>query len=142
MFWRFFTFDSRGTATLVTAIITAVIGVATLTPLPTAIDAPGSDKLHHFIAFAALSYPASAHIRRFSWPIVLASAAFGGAIEIIQPYVNRSGEFLDFAADCVVEILVDVVFVFIISCKVVVAADSDSSLFAVVVVEIESSNAV
>ena len=101
MFWRFVSFDSRGTATLVTAIITAVIAVATLTPLPTAIDAPGSDKLHHFLAFAALSYPASAHIWRFSWPIVLASTAFGGAIEIIQPYVNRSGEFLDFAADCV-----------------------------------------
>ena len=55
MFWRFVSFDSRGTATLVTAIITVVIAVATLTPLPTAIDAPGSDKLHHFLAFVPLS---------------------------------------------------------------------------------------
>ena len=54
MFWCFVSFNSRGTATLVTAIITAVIAVATLTPLPTAIDAPGSDKLHRFSFCRAL----------------------------------------------------------------------------------------
>jgi VanZ family protein len=95
----FVSFQNLRFAALATLIFTVAICVATLTPLPKAIDAPGSDKLHHFIAFGALTYPLSAHLGRISWPLFIGASAFGGAIEIIQPFVNRNGEMMDFLAD-------------------------------------------
>ena len=48
------------TAFTLTAILTLAICVGTLIPLTEKIHAPGSDKWHHFIAFAALAYPLTA----------------------------------------------------------------------------------
>ena len=48
------------TAVILTVILTLTICVGTLIPLTEKIHAPGSDKWHHFIAFAALAYPLTA----------------------------------------------------------------------------------
>ena len=87
-------------ALILTFIFTLLILVGTLSPLPQKIDAPGSDKWHHFIAFAVLTYPMVAANKRLGFAIVLFGLCLGAGIEIIQPYVNRFGDFNDFKADC------------------------------------------
>ena len=60
---------------------------------------PGTDKLYHFIAFTALVFPcALLFARTLNW-VLPAALLFGGAIELIQPYVGRGGELADFVAD-------------------------------------------
>ena len=68
--------------------------------LETAPPAPeGSDKLVHFIAFAALAFPL-ARTRRFGLlPVFIGASAFGAIIELIQPTFNRSAELSDWVAD-------------------------------------------
>ena len=70
-----------------------------LTPLAELPSVPGSDKTHHIIAYAALAIPTA-----FAFPKRLLITAvlyilLGGLIELIQPYVNRYGEWLDFIAN-------------------------------------------
>ena len=43
----------------VAVALAALIGLATLTPVQQLPDAPGTDKLHHVIAFAVLVLPMS-----------------------------------------------------------------------------------
>lgn len=77
-----------------------VITALSLWPLATLPQMPGSDKTHHFIAYAALMLPTA--LRRPSgwlW-IGLLFVGWSGAIELIQPYVNRYGEWADMAANC------------------------------------------
>lgn len=59
----------------------------------------GSDKLHHGIAYAALMFPAAFRRPRL-WPLLgLFFLCWSGGIELIQPYVNRYGEWGDMAAN-------------------------------------------
>ena len=88
-------------ALILTFIFTLFILVGTLTPIPQKIDAPGSDKWHHFIAFAVLTYPMVAANKRLGFAILLFGLCLGAGIEIIQPYVNRFGDLNDFKADCI-----------------------------------------
>lgn len=91
--------DNSITASLAaTLAVAALIGVATLTPIQNP-GVPGTDKSHHFIAFAALAVPLSFSRPRLAPWVVVAAALYGGAIEIIQPLVGRSGEVFDFMAD-------------------------------------------
>ncbi|WP_353668003.1 hypothetical protein [Marinomonas sp. THO17] len=76
-----------------------VISVATLTPMEHLPDAPGSDKLHHVIGFGGWALMcAFGPLKRFLWMAVFIFL-WGGVIELIQPSVNRYGEWLDFYAD-------------------------------------------
>ena len=51
--------------------------------LPQAVDVPGTDKWHHFVAFAVLTYPLTV-ARRSHWILIVAiGLSFGGLIEII-----------------------------------------------------------
>ncbi|MCI5147526.1 MAG: VanZ family protein [Candidatus Electrothrix sp. AR3] len=60
---------------------------------------PGNDKTHHLIAYAALMFPTALRKPRY-WPAIsLLFIAYGGLIEILQPYVNRYGEWLDLPAN-------------------------------------------
>ena len=79
--------------------IVLVIAISTLSPLPTKIDVPGSDKWHHVVAFAALVFPLAYFNKRYAVVIAIAALGYGGFIEIVQPYVNRYAEFNDFVAD-------------------------------------------
>lgn len=60
---------------------------------------PFSDKVQHFIGFGFLALPLSLAYPRRAWAVVAAVAAFGGAIELIQPYVGRASEWADLLAD-------------------------------------------
>ena len=64
-------------------VITLFILIAILTlslwPVAQLPKVPGTDKSHHFIASSFI--------------------VFSGLIELIQPYVNRYGEWLDMAAN-------------------------------------------
>tara|TARA_B110000467_G_C18129091_1_gene372253 strand:- start:308 stop:670 length:363 start_codon:yes stop_codon:yes gene_type:complete len=84
---------------VITAFLLVIIATASLWPAEFLPKVPGSDKTHHFIAYAALILP-TALCRPKNWLfIVLAFLLFSGAIELIQPYVNRYGEWLDMWAN-------------------------------------------
>ena len=87
-------------ALALTCVIALVVGYLTLTPQPT-LNIAGSDKLHHLIGFAALSLPAAILYRHALYWLSPLIMAFGGGIELIQPFVNRNGELADFLADVV-----------------------------------------
>jgi hypothetical protein len=92
-----------------TAMIAILIGYLTLTKIDVPPALAGSDKWHHVIAFAALTFPISVLRPMWLWLAAPAFIAFGGAIEIIQPYVGRDCDILDWRADIVGVILVCVV---------------------------------
>ena len=89
------------TGMILTFTFALIICVGTLMPLPQAFDVPGTDKWHHFLAFAALTYPLTVASRRYWLSIIVFGLSFGALIEIIQPYVNRYGDVADFTADAV-----------------------------------------
>ena len=84
----------------ITLIVTLTLTVAMLWPLEAPPPAPeGSDKLVHFAAFAALSFPLSRTGRIGLAPVFVGASAFGGLIELIQPSFNRSADMSDWVAD-------------------------------------------
>ena len=89
-----------------TLIVTLTLTVAMLWPLEAPPPAPeGSDKLVHFIAFAALAFPLARTGRIGLLPVFVGASAFGGAIELIQPSFNRGADLNDCVADVVGVIL-------------------------------------
>ena len=89
-----------------TLAVTLTVSVAMLWPLEAPPPAPeGSDKLVHFIAFAALAFPLARTGRFGLLPVFIGASAFGGAIELIQPSFNRSADVNDWIADVVGVIL-------------------------------------
>lgn len=85
----------------ITALVLASITVLSLTPEIHLPEAPGSDKTHHLIAYFLLVLPAAlkgGHKWLLLLPIFI---LWSGAIELIQPFVNRYGEWLDLAANSV-----------------------------------------
>ena len=89
-----------------TIIVTLTLTVAMLWPLEAPPPAPeGSDKLVHFVAFAALAFPLARTGRFGLLPVFIGASAFGGAIELIQPSFNRSADINDWLADVVGVIL-------------------------------------
>ena len=87
---------------LLTVIVTLTLTVAMLWPLEAPPPAPeGSDKLVHFIAFAALAFPLAGTGRFGLLPVFITASAYGGAIELIQPSFNRSTDVNDWIADVV-----------------------------------------
>ena len=96
----------RGTVTALAVTATIALGTAiiwlTLTPqdLPK-FDTLPLDKLAHLAAFAALILPSAILRPRFLWWTFPLAALLGFSIELIQPYVGRSQEWMDVIADCV-----------------------------------------
>jgi len=80
-----------------------LISIATLSLWPAAYlpSVPGTDKTHHFIGYAALMFPTALKQPKYILTIAFGFIAFSGAIELIQPYVNRYGEWLDMAANVI-----------------------------------------
>ncbi|UWR39444.1 hypothetical protein [Sulfitobacter sp. W074] len=90
---------SRRTIVLwLTTSLMICIGVLMFLPLGLP-DVAGSDKDHHILAFAALVLPCAALYPRGIPRVILGATAYGALIEIIQPFVGRSGDFIDFTAD-------------------------------------------
>ena len=95
-------------------ILLGCITALSLNPLSTLPEAPGSDKTHHLIAYAVLALPTALR-RPKRWPlIILCFALYSGLIELIQPQVNRYGEWMDFIAN-VVGLLIGVCLSFLIN---------------------------
>ncbi|PWG15839.1 teicoplanin resistance protein VanZ [Salibaculum griseiflavum] len=91
----------QGLVALITGFLAVVIAYLTLSPDAPGLDERSPDKLYHAIAFAALVFPSAfLRPRGLGW-VIPAALVFGGAIELIQPWVGRSGEWGDFAADLV-----------------------------------------
>ena len=85
-----------------TLAVTLTLTVAMLWPLEAPPPAPeGSDKLVHFVAFAALAFPLARTGRIGLLPVFVGASAYGGAIELIQPSFNRSADVNDWVADIV-----------------------------------------
>jgi len=83
----------------VTGLILAAITILSLTPLPQLPEFPGSDKTHHIIAYAALMLPVFMANKAIRFYLFLVFCLWGGGIELIQPQMNRYGEWLDFFAN-------------------------------------------
>jgi len=87
-----------------TIVLGIVIALLTLAPV-TSESVPGSDKLHHALAFAALAFPLPFARPRLAIPVALGVIAYGGVIELVQPAFGREAEWADFMADILGAIL-------------------------------------
>jgi len=83
----------------ITLLVLTLISVLSLMPLAHLPDAPGSDKTHHLIAYFALAFPVALGGERKWFLLIPVYILWGGAIELIQPFVNRYAEWLDFIAN-------------------------------------------
>ncbi|MCO1336172.1 VanZ family protein [Microbulbifer sp. OS29] len=82
-----------------TLIFLGIITALSLYPLQTLPSVPGSDKTHHLIAYSALMFPVALRKPNYWWLIGVFFVLWSGGIELLQPYVNRACEWLDFAAN-------------------------------------------
>jgi len=84
-----------------TLLTLVVITTLSLWPLQNLPSVPGTDKTHHLIAYAVLMFPTALR-KPDKWIMLgLLFIAYSGAIELLQPYANRYGEWLDMAANAV-----------------------------------------
>ncbi len=84
-----------------TLLTLAIITTLSLWPLGKWPSVPGTDKTHHLIAYAVLMFPAALR-KPNKWILFgLLFITFSGVIELLQPYVNRYGEWLDMAANTI-----------------------------------------
>lgn len=81
--------------------VLAVITVFSLIPLPELPEFPGSDKTHHFVAYSALMFPVALRKPQYWLWIACVFIIWSGAIEMIQPFMKRYGEWLDLLANMV-----------------------------------------
>ncbi len=84
---------------IITVFLLTAIATLSLWPAAHLPQVPGSDKTHHFISYGALMLPVALQKPKHWLWIAFGFAAFSGAIELIQPHVNRYGEWLDMAAN-------------------------------------------
>ena len=85
----------------ITLFTLAAITTLSLWPLEKLPSVPGGDKIHHFVAYAALMFPTALRKPNYWKLIGLLFIAYSGAIELLQPYVNRYGEWLDMAVNTI-----------------------------------------
>ena len=84
---------------VLSVLLLLAISFLSLSPLEELPEVAGSDKTHHLIAYAFLAFPTALR-RPNDWRyIILFFAIYSGVIEVIQPYVNRYGEWTDFIAN-------------------------------------------
>ena len=79
-----------------TYLIFIIITLLSLYPLQEQPNIPGSDKIHHLIAYSALSIGVGLRRPSNYVLIIIFFSFYSGLIEIIQPYVNRFREIEDF----------------------------------------------
>ena len=79
-----------------TYLIFILITLLSLYPLQEQPNIPGSDKVHHLIAYSALAIGVGLRRPSNYVLIIIFFSFYSGLIEIIQPYVNRFREIEDF----------------------------------------------
>jgi len=85
----------------ITIILIIAITTLSLWPASHLPSVPGTDKTHHLIAYTALALPPALRHPKYALYFVLSFITFSGIIELVQPYVNRYGEWLDLLANTV-----------------------------------------
>lgn len=98
-FWASENSFDRSLAFVLTALVITAIAILSLAPVSGPGLLPGTDKIYHLVSYAALALPSAVLYPRALALVFPFAILFGGAIEIIQPAVGRSGERLDFYAD-------------------------------------------
>jgi hypothetical protein len=84
---------------IITVVTLAAITFLSLWPLETLPSVPGTDKTHHLLAYAFLMFPTALRKPK-NWMLLgLLFIAYSAAIELLQPFVNRYGEWLDMLAN-------------------------------------------
>ncbi|NQW26417.1 MAG: VanZ family protein [Flammeovirgaceae bacterium] len=84
---------------IITIGLLLIITVLSLYPIPVLPEMGGNDKIRHFIAYGVLTFPVSYVNFKKTFPLLLVFVCFSGCIELIQPLVNRNGEWLDLLAN-------------------------------------------
>ena len=85
-----------------TILILSIILFLSLYPLPMLpMMSAGDDKLYHFIAYFFLVLPIGYAQPKYTFLYLFTLILISGTIEVIQPYVNRYGEWLDFLANTI-----------------------------------------
>jgi VanZ family protein len=84
---------------LITLLTFVTITLLSLWPAATLPAMPGSDKTHHFIAYTVLMFPVALRQPRCWIMLGIFFVAWSGMIELVQPYVNRYGEWQDMLAN-------------------------------------------
>ncbi|WP_440678521.1 VanZ family protein [Candidatus Pelagibacter sp. HIMB1611] len=79
-----------------TSLVFIIITFLSLYPLKEQPSIPGSDKIHHLIAYSALAIGVGLRRPSNYVLIIILFSFYSGLIEIIQPYVNRFRELEDF----------------------------------------------
>jgi len=79
-----------------TSLILIIITFLSLYPLKEQPNIPGSDKIHHLIAYSALAIGVGLRRPSSYVLIIIFFSFYSGLIEIIQPYLNRFREVEDF----------------------------------------------
>ena len=83
--WKIYTF-----------LIFVIITFLSLYPLKQQPSIPGTDKIHHLIAYSTLTICIGLRKPSNYILLILFFSFYSGLIEIIQPYINRFGEIEDF----------------------------------------------
>ena len=85
----------------VTIFLLLVIAFLSLYPLPKLPEFKVTDKTFHLVSYFFLALPLGLK-KPNKWVLfIFLFIIFGGVIEMIQPYVNRYGEWLDFFANTI-----------------------------------------
>jgi VanZ family protein len=83
----------------ITWLVLLAVTLLSIFPLPELPKIPGNDKTHHLLAYAALAFPVSfVKPERYYWALIF-FLLWSGCLELIQPYVNRYGEWRDLLAN-------------------------------------------
>lgn len=82
-----------------TLFVFVSITVLSLIPIPKFPDVPGNDKTLHFIAYGVLMFPAALRKHKYWLFIGVFFICWSGMLEIVQPYINRYGEWMDMLAN-------------------------------------------
>jgi VanZ family protein len=86
---------------LVTIFLLLVIAFLSLYPLPKLPEFQVTDKTYHLVAYFLLALPSGLK-KTNKWILfIFLFIIYGGVIEMIQPYVNRYGEWWDFFANTI-----------------------------------------
>lgn len=84
---------------IITFLLLAVITLLSLTPLPSIPAIPSNDKIQHFIAYSALTFPVVLRKPRYWLLIGLFFLCWSGGIELLQPYFHHRRDWLDMIAN-------------------------------------------
>lgn len=84
---------------IITLATLAAITFLSLWPLEKLPSVPGTDKIHHVVAYLFLMLPTALRKPKYWMVFGLLFIAYSGAIELLQPYVNRYGEWKDLFAN-------------------------------------------